>query len=238
MIWLIARRAAAESLRDRMTRLLSASFVVIIPILLVVFALRPLTGAVAADGRGVGGLLAIYLLVVGLLPATSSAGIAAGLFAGEQERGVLTPLLASPASNLAIFAGKVLGAVLPPLLYAALAEIVYFGGVAQVFGVGLMTVVPWNLAVAMVLLVPAVTCFAAATASIISSRVRTYNSAQQLTGLALAPVYAIIFFVAANLPTWGTIALAGLVLGLLVLDAALVVVGAATWRREEVLSRT
>ena len=52
----------------------------------------------------------------------AAVGIASGQFAGEKERGILTPLLASPASNVAIFGGKVLGAIIPPLSYSLVAE--------------------------------------------------------------------------------------------------------------------
>jgi ABC-2 type transport system permease protein len=137
------------------------------------------------------------------MPATSAVGIAAGLFAGEAERGVLTPILASPASNLSIFAGKVIGAILPPLLYALVAETIFIAGVAVLLESMWVRAIPGGLGLAMLLLVPGITCLAAAIASVISSRVRTYNAAQQLTGIALAPVYAIMFFLAGNLGTWG-----------------------------------
>ena len=53
----------------------------------------------AKPGSEIGARLAANLLVVGVLPAFSAVGIAAGQFAGEKERGLLTPLLASPAKR-------------------------------------------------------------------------------------------------------------------------------------------
>ena len=133
--WLIARRGAIESLRDRMTAIVSATWSLAVPFLLVLLVIRPQASLVGAEARGaLGGLLAIYLLVVGLMPTSGSIGIASGMFAGEKEQGTLLPLLATPASNRAIFAGKVLGAVLPALLYATIAEISYLAEISLSLG--------------------------------------------------------------------------------------------------------
>jgi ABC-type Na+ efflux pump permease subunit len=192
---------------------------------------------VAPAGRaGLGATAATYVLVVGVLPAFSAVGIAAGQFAGERERGVLAPLLASPASNLAVFGGKVLGSILPPLAYAAAAEVVYAAALAVAFGPAAFGRLPLALAAVVVALVPAVTCFAAVLSSLISSRVRTFNAAQQLGGLALMPVWGLLFALANRLADWGPGALAVATLGLLALDAVAAVLAAATWRREEVLA--
>jgi ABC-type Na+ efflux pump permease subunit len=235
MTWLIARRAAVEALRDRLTLLMSVFFAIVLPIGLLVLAVLPLAG----DGQAsLDGLLAFYLLLVGLMPAVSAVGIAAGQFAGEKERGILTPLLASPASNVAIFGGKVLGAIIPPMLYAILAEAVYLLGIAVLLGPARLLLLPLWLSLTMAALVPAVTCFAAIVSSLISSRVRTYNAAQQIGGLVLMPVWGVILGLAIKLQEWGPAALVSAVAGLLLVDISLTVVAAVTWRREEVLSHT
>jgi ABC-2 type transport system permease protein len=235
MTWLIARRAAVEALQDRLTLMMSVFFALVLPVGLIVLAVLPLLG----DGEAtLGGVLAFYLLLVGLMPAVSAVGIAAGQFAGEKERGILTPLLASPASNLAIFGGKVAGAILPPLLYAIVGELVYVLGIAVFLGPAQLLLLPVWLCMAMVALVPGVTCFAAVVSSLISSRVRTFNAAQQLGGLVLMPVWAVFFAVAVKLHDWGPGALFGSVATLLLVDVCLMVASAVTWRREEVLSHT
>ena len=149
---------------------------------------------------------------------------------------MLTPLLASPASNIAIFGGKVLGAILPPLTYAVVGDSVYLIGVAVVLGPARLGLIPLALAIAMLILVPAMTAFAATIASLISSRVRTFNAAQQLAGLVLMPVWGAMLGVAIKLPEWGNAALFAALLGLVLVDGALLALSAATWRREEVLS--
>ncbi|MBV9169232.1 MAG: ABC transporter permease [Chloroflexi bacterium] len=237
MTWLIARRAAVEALHDRMTVIMGVGTALVLPVFLIVVGLRPLLDDPSLDSEvSLPMVLSFYLLLVGLVPTASAAGIAAGQFAGEKERGVLTPLLASPASNIAIFAGKVVGAILPAIMYAAIADGVFLIGLTLAMGVDAMRQIPVPLIVAMLLLVPEVTFFAATVASVISSRVRTFNAAQQISGLLLMPLWGAVFGLAAKLQEWGDLALVGALVVILALDIALAVFGARTWRREEVLS--
>lgn len=229
---LIARRGAIESLHDRSTVGLGIFFSLVLPIVLVVTSIRPRAGRDAFSGAALAG----YLLLVGMLPTSAAVGSASGQFAGEFEQGNLTPLLASPVSNSAIFAGKVLGAVGPALLFAIVAESSYLGGLA-LFVSGAIGDLPLGLSVAMVALVPGFAVFGATVASLISSRVRTYNSAQQLAGFALLPVWAVVGGAAFAARDWGAWVMATIVVGMLVLDTVLILLAAATWRREEVLAR-
>jgi ABC-2 type transport system ATP-binding protein len=233
-LWLIARRAAVESLNDRLTRLMNVFFAFVAPLALLVLAIRSLTNQ---ETELTASVLPFYLLVIGMMPAVGAVGIAAGQFAGERERGVLTPLLASPASNLAIFGGKVLGSILPPVLYSAIAQLIYLGGVALLLGTDRLAQLPPGLVIAMLLLVPLATCLAAIVGTLVSSRVRTYNAAQQIAGILLIPLWLLLFGVAFRLLEWGNLGLVVVVGGLVLLDIALTRLAAATWRREEVLSQ-
>jgi ABC-2 type transport system permease protein len=235
---LIARRAALESLRDRTTLVMSAFFALALPILWVLLAIRPAAQQITHGQQGaLGTLIAIYLLTVGLLPASAASGVASGQFAGEKEQGSLAPLLASPASNRAIFGGKVLGAVLPAILYSLIAEASYLIEVAVVVGPDKLRLLPGALSAAMLALVPAVALFAAVVASLISSRVRTFNAAQNMSGLVLLPIMFAFFALAAKMQDWGPLALFAGVAAILAADIALIVISAATWRREEVLAK-
>jgi ABC-type Na+ efflux pump permease subunit len=231
-VLLIARRGAIESLRDRSTVALGGFFSLVLPIVLVVTSIRP-----QSDGGDFSGtMLAGYLLLVGLLPTSAAVGSASGQFAGEFEQGTLTPMLASPASNAAIFGGKVLGAVGPALLFAVVAEASYVAGLAVATPDGVERL-PLGLSIAMLALVPAVAVFAATIASLISSMVRTYNSAQQLAGFALLPVWGLVGGVAFAVRDWTAWVTVGIAVGMVAIDAALVLAAASTWRREEVLAR-
>nr|MBF6590187.1 ABC transporter permease subunit [Ktedonobacterales bacterium] len=173
----------------------------------------------------------------GLLPSSAAVGIAAGQFAGEKEQGSLTPLLAAPASNVTIFGGKVLGAVLPAILFSVVACVGYLGEIALAVGRDTLRLLPTALTVALALLVPAYAVFAAAVSSLISSRVRTFNTAQQIGGLAILPVMFALFGLAFKMQSWGPGAMFAAVVGVVIADVVLITVSAATWRREEVLAR-
>lgn len=229
---LIARRGAIESLRDRSTAAMGAFFSLVLPVILVVTSIWPHVDGDETSGEALAG----YLLLVGLLPTSAAVGSAAGQFAGEFEQGNLTPLLASPASNTAIFAGKVLGAVAPALIFAAVAEAAFLGSLALVVSEAFGRL-PLGLSLAMLALVPGVAVFAATVASLISSRVRTYSSAQQLAGFALLPVWAVVGGAAFAAQDWGAPIMTAVVAGMIAIDALLVALAAATWRREEVLAR-
>ncbi len=239
VLLLIARRAALEALRDRMTLTLSLVFAFILPLALVLSTIMPLVNHEPNAGRQstLASVLAIYLLVIGLMPSTAAVGIACGQFAGEKEQGNLTPLLASPASNLAIFGGKVLGSIAPATLFATVAELTYVASIALLAGTRTIRLFAPGLSIALLAMVPATALFAATIASLISSRVRTFNTAQQVSGLALVPLWGIIIGLGYKLQDWGTPAVIAVVAGIFAVDIVLAVVSAATWRREEVLAK-
>jgi ABC-type Na+ efflux pump permease subunit len=235
-LWAIAKRAAVEALHDQMTVIMSLLFSVAFPFAMVVLVVRPIAGT-DSGGDVLPAILAGYVLLMGMMPTTSAVGVAAGQFAGEREEGCLAPLLASPASNLAIFGGKVLGAVIPALLFAVVAECVYLASIALVVEPAAILLIPWALGLAMLGLVPGVAVFAALLASLISSRVRTFNAAQQISGILLLPLWAGLFGVAFEMRSWGAWTLALAVVVLYLLDVTLTLASAGTWRREEVLAR-
>jgi ABC-type Na+ efflux pump permease subunit len=233
---LIARLAMLEALRDRMTVAVSCAFAIGLPILLLLTAVRS-AASEAESQAGLGVVLGAFLLIVAIPPSTAAIGVAAGQFAGELERGILAPLLATPASNLAIFAGKVVGSVAPALIVCSLAEVTYLVGAAVMLGPAALRQIPPWLGLGMLALVPVVAGFAAGIASLISSRVRTYNSAQQLANLALLPLWGLLFGFAFPLVVAGAWALAAVIVALLAVDIGLILVAARNWRREQVLAQ-
>jgi ABC-type Na+ efflux pump permease subunit len=229
--YLIARRGAIESFRDRMTVIMSLFFSLILPLVLVAAFVVPLRD----DPDSLRRVLAIYVLVIGLMPASAAIGIAAGQFAGEKEQGNLTPLLASPASNVAIFAGKVLSAVAPCVVFSFVAEMMYLIYVAIFLGSDGLSQLPVGMALAMIVLVPMIALFASIVASLISSRVSTFNTAQQISGLVMVPLWGVMIGISFALKGW--MALTAMVIVLALIDLGLTVASAKTWRREEVLSK-
>jgi ABC-2 type transport system permease protein len=206
---------------------------------MVLAVIRRQADTLLAGGRedAAGATLAIFLLTIGLAPATGAVGVASGQFAGEKEQGSLAPILASPASNFAIFGGKILGSVIPALCFSLIAEVVYLTSLAVVLGPDKLRLLPPGLSLALIALIPAVAVAAAGVASLISSRVRTYNTAQQISGLALVPFWGGIVVLTLKLQDWGNLALVATVVALITADVILITLAAATWRREEVLAQ-
>jgi hypothetical protein len=190
---LIAQRGAIESLRDRMTLGFNLFFSLLFPVGMVAGIISRQAEALIAGGRTevVGTTLAIYLLTIGLVPATGALG----------------------------------------------AEAVYLTSPALFGGADKLSLLPTGLSLGLVALIPAVAIFAAGVASLISSRVRSFNSAQQLGGLALFPFWGGIFILTLKLQDWGNLALVATIVGLFAADILLITLAAATWRREEVLAQ-
>lgn len=235
ILWLIAWRQIVEAVRNRST-LVMTGFFLILPLILVVISLRPVLQDPKALGVA-GSFIALYLLMVGLMPATPAIGIASGVFAGDKERGCLIPLLVTPASNTAIFAGKVLGAVLPALAFAAIGIIGYLVEIAVLFGPDKLGLMPGGLLVMILLLIPAISLFGAALACVISSRVSTFQSAQNYSSLILVVLWFGLFGLLFLIGLWGLWVFAAAVAFIFLLDILLIAVSAATWKREEVMAR-
>lgn len=234
-IWLIARRQMRDAMRGR-TTITMLIFSLALLTGMVWFTLRPLV-AVPHPGSFAGTIIAFYLSYVGLLNSQSSIGVAAGVFAGDKERGCLLPLLVTPASNGALFVGKLLGAVLPALLYTIIGVVVYFGELVLFFQPQVLSLVPVLLSALILLLTIAFALFGAVMASVISSRVSTFQSAQTYSSLITTVLWLGFFLLVFTATSWGLWVFSLAVAGIYILDILLLIFSAATWRREEVMAK-
>jgi ABC-type Na+ efflux pump permease subunit len=230
--WVIAWRQITEAVRDRST-LVMMGFSIGLPLILLFFTLSsglqvPRVGSSTIE---------FFLLWIGVTTTTLSIGIAAGVFAGDKERGCLTPLLATPASNISIFAGKVLGAALPALAISGIGILACFAEIALFFGPAKLRLLPVGLTVLILLLIPAVSFFGSGLASVISSRVRTFQAAQSYSALILVFLWFGLIALLLLESTWGLWAFAAAVAGIYGVDILLILLSAVTWRREEVMAR-
>ena len=236
-IWLIARRQMIEALWTR-SSLVMFGVSLVINTFIVWSTIQPNIRNQSSNSHLViGNALAFLLLLVALLNGQPAIGIAAGVFAGDKERGCLLPLLATPASNTALLAGKVLGAVIPAFLYTIVGIIIYLLEVALLFGTATLALMPLGLSLAVAAFIPALLIFGATIASIISSRVATFQSAQTYSSLvttALWLIFGALVFVAGFFALW-IFALGVLVA--YILDGLLIVLAARTWQREEVMAK-
>jgi ABC-type Na+ efflux pump permease subunit len=236
-LWLIARRQAREAIMTR-TTFIMIGFFLVFQTAMVLFVLGPSVKDHSTKGLAATSLLLSFLLAfMGLMFSQSSIGIAAGVFAGDKERGALLPLLVTPASNTAIFGGKVLGAVLPALLYVAIGVILYFIEIAVFFGPGVASLISVGLFVLILLLITAFTLCGAALASVVSSRVATFQAAQTYSAFILTILSLAVSFLIFFLLSWEIWLFALIVLAVFVLDLLLILLAAATWQRGEVMAK-
>jgi ABC-type transport system involved in multi-copper enzyme maturation permease subunit len=236
VIWLIARRQMLEALLERSSVIMTAFFLVF-QAALVYFSLRPLLQE-RLNPQTIGitaTLIAFYLLLIGLMPSSPAIGIAAGVFAGDKERGCLTPILVLPISNTAIFAGKILGAVVPALLYSAINIIAYYLEILY-FGPDKLKLLPLDTSLLTLLLIPGVTIFGAALATIISSRVRTFQAAQTYSSVISTVLWFVLLGLIFVATAQGLLIFIAAVLAIYSIDALLISIAATTWRREEVIA--
>ncbi|MBV9229860.1 MAG: hypothetical protein JOZ18_11145, partial [Chloroflexi bacterium] len=237
IMWLIARRQMVEALRTRSASVV-VGFFLLFQSILIPFSLGSLLGGhTRQDMLLASTLIAFFLLWVGMMYSNPAIGIAAGVFAGDKERNSLVPLLVTPASNLAIFGGKVLGAILPALLYTLIGVSWYFGEIALLFGPDRLSWLPMSLAVPTLLSIPAMALFGVTIACVISSRVTTFQSAQNYSSLILIVLWAALSALVFLIASLGIRALVSAVILTYILDILLITLAAATWRREEVMAK-
>ncbi|TMD60533.1 MAG: hypothetical protein E6I91_18660 [Chloroflexi bacterium] len=150
---------------------------------------------------------------------------------GPMLQGHLSP------REMSVVAGKVLGAVLPALGYAIIGILAYFTEITLLYGPGTLGLLPVGLSVLILLVIPAITIMASAVAVVISSRVGTFQSAQNYSSLILVVLWFVLFglvFLVGLLGLWLFAVVVAVIFGL---DVLLIVLGAKTWRREEVMAR-
>jgi len=172
-----------------------------------------------------------------VIPLMVSNIVASASFAGERERHTIEGLLSAPVSNVELFVGKALAAFVPAVL-AALGGFVGYTVVVDLltygqFGRLLLPNLLWILLVCW--LVPAVSFFGLGVTVIVSMRARGYEEAQQIAGVVVLPIVAIVLLQVAGvlfLSTTVILAIGGL---FWLFDVALVWFGQRLFRREELL---
>ena len=172
-----------------------------------------------------------------VIPLMVSNIIAASAFAGERERDTMEGLLYAPVSDRDLFVAKALAAFVPALVaafvgfvgYAAVVDLLTY----EQFGRLLLPNTLWLLL--MLWLVPSVSFFGLGVTVIVSMKARGYEEAQQIAGVVVLPIVAIVLLQAAGVLFLSYELIAAIGALFVVLDVALVVLGARLFRREELL---
>lgn len=180
-------------------------------------------------------LFAPLFLVV---PLVVSSVIAADSFVGERERKTLEALLYTPLTNTELLVAKMLTAWLAALVVAFGTFVLYVivVNVAMWPFVGGVSFPNLLWLVVIFWVTPAVAGLGLITVVLVSSRVKTFQEAYQLSGLAVIPVVALILGQVSGLLFFGPVL--ALILGLAVwgLNVILFLVGIDSFRRDTLLS--
>ena len=257
IVWTVLRREWTEMIRNR----LLVSTILIPPLVLTVAPI--LIGGVANSERTLPPELEAAILQQRPEWAASTAGELAGAFAvqqflvffllmpayiplsiatfsiiGEKQARSLEPVLAAPIRTLELLAGKSIAALVPGILAGWATYVVFVLLASVVYGPNLFGVVTdpsWLAGV--FLLGPAVGLSSVVAGVIVSARVNDPRVAQQIGGIIIVPIIAIVLLQATAtvlVGATGYAILAGIVLVISVLGLR---VGVALFDREAILTR-
>jgi ABC-type Na+ efflux pump permease subunit len=175
-----------------------------------------------------------------IIPVMGSSVIAADSFAGEKERNTLEALLATPLTDAELLLGKILVSFIPGmgvtilsfLLYTVTIDLLTF----ESFGAYIMPTVPWLVLI--FILAPSLSLLGIAVTVIVSSRVKGFREAQQLSALLVIPVLALLFGQASGYLMLGSVVMIALALGIGVVDLVVFSFGLRLFQRENILSKS
>ena len=175
-----------------------------------------------------------------IIPVMSSSVIASDSFAGEKERNTLEALLATPLTDSELMLGKILVSFIPGmgvtllgfLLYTATTDYLTY----QSFGMYIMPNTPWLMMI--FVLAPVVSLLSIGLAVIISSRVKGFREAQQLSAMLVVPIIGLLFGQASGFLILGSRVILILSLVVLVIDLVVFRVGLVIFQRENILAKS
>lgn len=177
----------------------------------------------------------IYLFV----PVIMASVMAADSFAGEKERGTLEALLHAPLSDARLFLAKAAGPWALSVAVSA-AGLVFYAIVANVVAapvVGRIFLPDTTWLILGTWVAPGVAVMGLGGTVWVSSRVRGFQEAYQLGGIVVVPVVLLLVGQATGVVYFGPVTTALLGLFFWILGAALLGVGARSFRRDRIATR-
>jgi ABC-2 type transport system permease protein len=174
-----------------------------------------------------------------VLPLMLSSMIAAEAFVGEKERKTLEALLYTPATDGELFLGKALAALIPGIVYtwvnfAVFAIVTNIAGFPVMGRIWFPTTSWWGL---MIFVVPAVALLGVAATVIISTRVKTFMEAYQVSGLLVILIMVLMVAQATGLLFLSPLVAVIVGLTFFVVDACLIWIGIRMFSRSELIAR-
>ena len=226
---LLARREIIEQYSDR-GAVLRALFFVALPVGLIAFN--------RGGGRSPDVLIFLFAVQAALLPTATAINAAAGSFAAEKEAQTLVPLLAAPIRDIDIVAGKLMSVLVPAAGLSIVSLAAYYVAASVIFGEERIAqlLVPttlfglFALAVFFILTV-------GAWVMVVSARVGSQRTAQQLAGFVLAGMIVLLSAVGSAFQNVSVELVLGLVVAILASDVVALELARRLWNREEAVAR-
>jgi len=174
-----------------------------------------------------------------IMPLMFSSVVGADSFVGERERKTLEALLYSPATDMELFLGKILAAIIPAISLSWLTYLIYIV-VVNVASYGLFGRIWFPLPTwwpMMFWLTPAFALLGISATVLISSRVKTFMEAYQLTGSLVVFVLALVVGQATGVLYLGvgTVMLVGTLIW--IIDVVLIRVGIRQFKRSMLVTK-
>ena len=265
--WLIFRKDWLEIKRNWQVLLpiiiLPIIFAIVFPAIIVLTSSAPMQNTsgqdfqalipnLPADAQGLiaqmtPGQVLIYIMVLYffapfflIIPIMASSVIGSDSFAGERERKTIEALLATPISDSELILGKILVSFIPAMAITwgsfAIYAIVVDAITATMFnGMLLLPNAVWLIMIFGV--TPTIALCSIGLTVIISSKVKGFKEAQQISVVLLLPVLGLVFAQISGVLILGPAVLAALIAILAAVDIAVFYVGVKMFRREEILSK-
>jgi len=174
-----------------------------------------------------------------IMPLMFSSVVGSDSFVGERERKTMEALLYAPTSDMELFLGKVLAAVLPAIGISWLTYMVYAlvvnAASFPLFGGLWFPLAPWWLM--MFWLTPALAVLGISATVLISSRVKTFMEAYQMSASLVVLVLALMLGQVSGVLILGfwTVMLVGLMVWMV--DAALIYVAVSNFKRSSLVAK-
>lgn len=226
---LLARREIVEQYSDRAS-IVRALFLLALPIVLI-----QLNRSAAGNPDGI---ILVFALQAGLLPAATAINAAAGSFAAEKEAQTLVPLLAAPIRDIEIVAGKLIAVLLPAAAVSLVSLLTYYAAASQRFGAARIARVldPVTMAELFGLSVLLILTLGS-WVMVVSARVPSQRAAQQIAGLVLAGVVVVVTALNSIVQNVPPDLIAGVIAAVLVSDFVALQLARRLWNREEAVAR-
>ena len=174
-----------------------------------------------------------------IIPLMVASVVAADSFAGEKERKTLEALIYTPTTDLELFIGKVLSAMIPAvaisligfLLYALTANIAAWSTMGRIF----FPTTAWIILIVWV--APGTAAAGLGATVIVSSRANSFQEANQIAGVIVLPILALVIGQVTGAIYFGAIFTVLLGAFFWILGGILLYVGVGTFRRNEILAK-